>query len=340
MTSLCMQQDVSLRDKNTLGLPARAERYVEITEAGQLFDLERSLAQKSTPLLVLGGGSNLVLDDQVPGVVARVGIKGWQVLLDEPNTLLLKVGAGENWHQTVERTLREGYFGLENLALIPGTVGAAPMQNIGAYGVELKDRLHSVEVFDRESKQLRTFSCADCLFGYRDSRFKSVEPDRYIITAVVLRLSKVPDLQLEYGGLRSELAGLQDPTPQDVFDAVSRVRRSKLPDPEVLGNAGSFFKNPVVDQKVFIEIRDVYPDLVAFPEQEGRWKLAAGWLIDRAGLKGAREGEVGTYEKQALVLVNLGNAHRVDVEAFAAHVSREVKERFGVELEPEPRFYP
>ncbi len=340
MTSLLLQQDVSLQAMNTLGLPARADCFVEITETDQLFELAQLLEQSSMPLLVLGGGSNLVLGDKVPGIVAHIKIKGWHVVQEESDSLLLKVGAGENWHQTVERTLESGYFGLENLALIPGTVGAAPMQNIGAYGVELKDRLHSVEVFDRELQQLSSFSCADCLFGYRDSRFKRVDPNRYIITAVVLKLSRVPELCLEYGGLRSELVGLECPSPQDVFDAVCRVRRSKLPDPAMLGNAGSFFKNPVVDQRSYEQIRSVYPDLVAFPDQSGHWKLAAGWLIDRAGLKGEREGEVGTYDKQALVLVNLGNAHRKDVEFFANRVSNEVKQRFGVELEAEPRFYP
>ncbi|WP_417532679.1 UDP-N-acetylmuramate dehydrogenase [Marinobacterium stanieri] len=340
MTSLPFQFDISLAQCNTLGLPARAERFLDVTSIEQLSELESWLKQEAAPLLVLGGGSNLVLSDDLPGVVAHIAIRGWELMAEQDAEVLLKVGAGENWHQTVARTLESGYFGLENLALIPGTVGAAPIQNIGAYGVELKDRLRAVEVFDRHDQSIRQLSNAECRFGYRDSIFKSGEPERYIITAVELALNKTPDLQLDYGGLREALSGIDAPGPLDVFDAVCRVRRSKLPDPAELGNAGSFFKNPLVHSAVYERIRADYPDLVAFPEADGRWKLAAGWLIDRCGLKGARDGSVGTYPRQALVLVNWGGARRADVEHFSSSIREAVLDRFGVELEPEPRFYP
>lgn len=340
MTSLPFQLDTSLAQCNTLGLPARAERFLEVTSIEQLPELESWLKQEAAPLLVLGGGSNLVLSDDLPGVVAHIAIRGWELMAEQDVEVVLKVGAGENWHQTVARTLESGYFGLENLALIPGTVGAAPIQNIGAYGVELKDHLRAVEVFDRQDQSIRQLSNAECRFGYRDSIFKSGEPGRYIITAVELALNKTPDLQLDYGGLREALSGIDAPGPLDVFDAVCRVRRNKLPDPAELGNAGSFFKNPLVPAAVYERIRADYPDLVAFPEADGRWKLAAGWLIDRCGLKGSRDGSVGTYPRQALVLVNWGGARRADVERFSSSIREAVLDRFGVELEPEPRFYP
>ena len=332
-------RDVPLQHLNTLSLPAWADSFVCIENPDQLPLLSDWLDASQQPLLVLGGGSNLVLGDRVPGMVAKIEIRGWQRVAEQANRVRLRVGAGESWHATVERALSEGLFGLENLALIPGTVGAAPVQNIGAYGVELKDRVHAVQVYDRTERRLGWLDTAACRFGYRDSLFKSIEPERYIITAVEFDLSREPELVLEYGGL-SQAVPEVGATPQQVFEAVCRIRRDKLPDPVELGNAGSFFQNPVVDAAVYTRLLAEFPDLVAFPEAEGRWKLAAGWLIDRCGLKGVREGEVGTYAQQALVLVNWGGAHRSDVESFATRIQQAVRDQFAVELVPEPRFYP
>ncbi|GAA0784923.1 UDP-N-acetylmuramate dehydrogenase [Marinobacterium sediminicola] len=339
MTDLYIKRKASLSEWNTFGFNVTADQLVIITEADQLIQLESLLQDKPQPLLVLGGGSNLVLSDHLPGIVARMAIKRWEARV-EGDDVLLWAGAGESWHQTVERSLKQGWYGLENLALIPGTVGAAPIQNIGAYGVELKDRLTRVEVFDREQLGFRLLDRDDCCFGYRDSLFKSQMPGRYIITAVEFRLSRKPSVQIGYAGLQAELEEQVNPTPEQVFDAVCRVRRRKLPSPDVLGNAGSFFKNPVVTAEQCQSLHQMEPGLVSFPDASGGYKLAAGWLIDRCGLKGYRQGSVGTYSEQALVLVNLGGGDRQAVEHLAAHIQREVRERFGVELEPEPRFYP
>lgn len=339
MSAVSVLHQASLRELNTFGFDVIADTLVTIENVDQLAQLMQQLKTDPQPLLILGGGSNLVLADRIPGVVARMAIKRWQPQIDGDD-ILLWAGAGENWHQTVERTLEQGWYGLENLALIPGTVGAAPVQNIGAYGVELKDRINRVEVFDCQQECLKQLSLDDCRFAYRDSLFKSVEPGRYVITAVELKLSRKADVQVGYAALQAELHGQSTPTPEQVFDAVCRVRRQKLPDPAQLGNAGSFFKNPVVSAEHCQQLRQQEADLVAHADPSGGCKLAAGWLIDRCGLKGYRMGSVGTYPQQALVLVNWGGGDRAAVEQLAEYIRRKVVERFGVELEPEPRFYP
>ena len=330
--------DVSLQALNTLGLPAVAEHYIDITSVDQLLQLESWLQHNPMPLLLLGGGSNLVLADRVPGLVAHMSITGWEQSAESDSRVRLRVGAGENWHQTVRRSLEAGLCGLENLALIPGTVGAAPVQNIGAYGVELKDRVSAIEVFDRHELCIRELSPDECRFGYRDSVFKSIEPERYIITAVEFSLSRVFSPELSYSGLKDALAD-RVITPRSLFDAVCHIRQTKLPDPAEVGNAGSFFKNPIITVEHYNRLQAEVEGLVAYPEGGG-YKLAAGWLIDRCGLKGFSQEHAGVYPKQALVLVNLGGARRSDIEALAAHVQQSVLERFGIELEPEPRFYP
>ncbi|PSL15140.1 UDP-N-acetylmuramate dehydrogenase [Marinobacterium halophilum] len=336
---LQFKNHVPLSEHNTFGFDVEAEQLVTITEPGQLVELQEWLERNPQPLLVLGGGSNLVLSADIPGVVARMAIRRWDVAF-KGDEVSVWVGAGENWHETVERTLFEGFYGLENLALIPGTVGAAPVQNIGAYGVEIKDRLGRVEVFDRQNRVLKLLDNADCLFAYRDSLFKSGEPDRYIITAVEFRLSRVAGVQVGYAALDAAIEKDGPVTPRQVFDAVCRVRRQKLPSPEVLGNAGSFFKNPLVSVEQGLVLKAQEPDLVAYPDVGGGYKLAAGWLIDRCGLKGYRQGNVGTYPEQALVVVNWGRGNRTEVEQLADYIQQQVMARFGVWLEPEPRFYP
>jgi UDP-N-acetylmuramate dehydrogenase len=336
--SLQFRTEYPLQALNTFGLPAVAEYYTEIHAADQLKQLEQWLKHHPMPLLLLGGGSNLVLADRVPGLVARIMIRGWQ-LSDLPGDhVRLRVGAGENWHATVERSIRQGLYGLENLALIPGTVGAAPVQNIGAYGVELKDRISAVEVFDRHEHRQRDLTPEACRFGYRDSLFKSSEPERYVITAVEFCLARHFTAEVGYAGLRDGL-GNGPVTPERVFDTVCRIRRTKLPDPLDIGNAGSFFKNPVVSVEKYEQLKHRFGNLVAYADTGG-YKLAAGWLIDQCGLKGFALDRAGVFAQQALVLVNLGAAHREDIEHLSMHVQRAVQKRFGVILEPEPRFYP
>lgn len=336
--ALSYHAEYSLRELNTFGLPAVAEYYTEILSAEQLPDLESWLQQRSMPLLLLGGGSNLVLADRVSGLVARICIRGWQLVESTATHVRVRVGAGEGWHETVVKMVRQGFYGLENLALIPGTVGAAPVQNIGAYGVEFRDRVWAVEVYDRQAGCKRDLGPGECRFGYRDSLFKSIEPERYIITAVEFRLARQFVPELTYSGLREAL-GTEEVTAQQVLDAVCRIRSSKLPDPACIGNAGSFFKNPVVGELQYKTLKQRFPDLVAYADPAG-YKLAAGWLIERCGLKGHALEHVAMYARQALVMVNLGGATRADIEQLACHVQQRVLDRFAVQLEPEPRFYP
>lgn len=339
MSQWLLEENASLTELNSFGFDVVADTLVTITETGQLPLLMDHLRRTGDSLLVLGGGSNLVLAPRIPGTVARMAIRGWS-LTHRNEEGLIKVGAGENWHATVTRTLSEGWYGLENMALIPGTVGAAPVQNIGAYGVELKDRVSRVEVFDRHTNTLRWLNNTECCFSYRNSLFKSGELDRFIITAVEFRLSRIPHVKASYAALQSELGGVIDPAPEQVFEAVCRVRQRKLPAPEQLGNAGSFFKNPVVTAAECERLLKQEPGLVCYREDSGACKLAAGWLIDRCGLKGVRYGAVGTYPKQALVMVNWGGGDRAAIERLSIHIQKQVQERFGVKLEPEPRFYP
>ncbi|GGO85441.1 UDP-N-acetylenolpyruvoylglucosamine reductase [Marinobacterium nitratireducens] len=337
---MSVQQDVDLRALNTFGFAARAERFVRAQSLDMLQQAVVLARTEGWPLLLLGGGSNLVLRERIPGLVVQVALKGRAVRV-EGDSVLATVAAGESWHDTVAWSLQQGYFGLENLALIPGTVGAAPMQNIGAYGVELEERFHELRALDIETGEICRFSRADCAFGYRDSLFKSRQPGRYVILDVTFALSCRPEPVLRYRALAEELQrrGIEQPTPQDVFDAVCSVRRSKLPDPALIGNAGSFFKNPVVTAAQYRSLRTAFPDLVAF-EAGQDYKLAAGWLIDRCGWKGHRQGAVGVYPHQALVLVNEGEGCASELLRLADAITDSVRERFGVELEMEPRVYP
>lgn len=335
--SLNYRHDYPLRGLNTFGLDAVAEWHVEIEDRQQVVALHEALQADPRPLLWLGGGSNLVLAPRVPGVVARICLRERQLECLSDDRVRVTLGAGENWHQSVSWLLEEGIYGLENLALIPGTVGAAPVQNIGAYGVEIGDRLEEVEVFDRQQGSFRWLSRDACNFAYRDSCFKRA-PGRYLITRVRLLLSRRPAPVLAYAPLRQALQG-EEVSPQAVFAAVCRLRRSKLPDPARIGNAGSFFKNPTVDREHYQRLRVRFPDLVAHADGQG-YKLAAGWLIDRLGWKGYRCGGVGVHERQALVLVNRGGGDQMRIAALAEQIRRAVRAAFGIELEIEPGFYP
>ena len=328
-------ENVSLKSFNTLALPSQADYLFTIRSVDDARLISHWAADNKLPLIVLGGGSNIVLRPRVPGVVAHMAIEQRTIKRDG-QTLYVTLGGGENWHQALLWMLSQGAYGLENLALIPGSAGAAPVQNIGAYGVEIKDHVDAVEVLDRESDRVFWLQGSECQFGYRDSLFKQ-DPSRYIILNLRLKLSSEPNLIRNYGGLDSMLPA--NATPKMLFDAVCEIRRSKLPDPVLMGNAGSFFKNPVVSQSAYEALLAQYPQLVAYPA-DGGMKLAAGWLIDHAGFKGVIRGQVGIHDKQALVLINRGDATFAELDALQREVVAAVKRKYGVTLEPEPRFYP
>ncbi|OAV45861.1 UDP-N-acetylenolpyruvoylglucosamine reductase [Lewinella sp. 4G2] len=330
-----------MRGLNTFGLPSVAESYLPLRDLAQL----ESPHFRTTPALVLGGGSNLLLRENVPGLTVHVLLGGVQELgaaagagSGTGTDVHLRVGGGVDWNQLVRYTLDQGLAGMENLVLIPGTVGASPVQNIGAYGAEVADLITAVHVWEY-GHGARTLRPDECDFGYRDSRFKK-EPGRFLITAVDFRLQRnASSVNTSYGAIIAELErlGVDQATPADVALAVTNIRRSKLPDWFFLGNSGSFFKNPVVPKTTHERIQQDYPQAPSYPIDTDHVKLPAGWLIDRAGLRGARDGQVGTYAKQALVMVNHGGATGEDILAFSSRVQTTVLEKFGVNLEREVR---
>ena len=342
-------RDACLKSRNTFGVAARARVLVEVADAAALPALFADPDFGQSLSLVLGGGSNLLFAGDPDGVV--LALTGHRVTqLDEPveggahgksgeDTVIVRADAGVQWHDFVMRTVRHGQFGLENLALIPGTVGAAPIQNIGAYGVEVRDFIHAVEAFEPATGQVHRLPAQACAFAYRDSRFKH-QPDRYIVTAVEFALSRRPAPRIEYAGLREELQdmGVTEPAPRHVADAVIAIRRRKLPDPAVIGNAGSFFKNPIVPAAQALALQEAHSGLPVFRgNDEGTRKISAAWLIDQCGWKGHRDGDAGVAATHALVLVNHGQATGLQLLDLARRIADSVRARFGVALEPEPR---
>ncbi|MCK2147860.1 UDP-N-acetylmuramate dehydrogenase [Marinobacter alexandrii] len=327
---------VELSERNTLRVAAVARYYLEVRDAEELSDALAWAERQELRTLILGGGSNLVFDGDFDGLVVRVAMRGrrWEQASDQEATLVL--GAGENWHEAVLYAAGAGYRGIENLALIPGTAGAAPVQNIGAYGVELCDTLVSVTALDRQSGNLVTVQREACEFAYRDSLFKR-SPGRYVITEIRLRLSRSKPLQLGYRDLEEYLAetSASELTVMDVATAVMAIRRRKLPDPEMIPNAGSFFKNPVVPSADYQSLLVRYPDIVGYA-QSSTVKLAAAWLIDQCGWKGFRNQSVGVHNRQALVLINHSGGTGRDILELAAKIRASVQDKFGVELEMEP----
>ncbi|MGV8844551.1 MAG: UDP-N-acetylmuramate dehydrogenase [Pseudomonas sp.] len=338
--SLQPREQASLKAFNSFGIEAQARLFVQTHTDQQVREALALGEQRQLPLLVIGGGSNLLLTRDVEALVLHMASRGLRILADDGVQVLVEAEAGELWHPFVQWTLQQGLGGLENLSLIPGTVGAAPMQNIGAYGVELKDHFVGLTALDRRSGELRDFSRDECAFAYRDSLFKH-EAGRWLILRVRFALSRIAAVRLDYGPLRQRLSeqGIEQPTPMQVSQAICAIRREKLPDPAELGNAGSFFKNPQVPAELAERLRGEYPDLVAYPQADGRVKLAAGWLIERAGWKGCRQGEVGVHRLQALVLVNYGNASGQQVLDLARQIQADVAQRFAVYLEMEPNVY-
>lgn len=329
-------ENASLQMRNTFGIAARARFLADVYNESQLANLLNTVTAKRLKVLVLGGGSNMLLSQDFEGLVICPQLLGIHCISDNQHQVIIEAAAGENWHQFVQYCVAHGWYGLENLSLIAGSVGAAPVQNIGAYGVELKDNFVSLRAIHRQTATVREFSLAECQFGYRDSVFKGCLKDQYIITAVRFRLSKIAKVSVQYGDIRQELTkqGIDTPTPQQVAQAVISIRQRKLPNPQHIGNAGSFFKNPVISQAQFATLKQQYPHIVAYPQQQ-EVKLAAGWLIEQAGWKGQSLGQAGVYEKQALVLVNRGTATGQEVMALAKTIQQSVYDKFGVCLEIE-----
>lgn len=333
--------DADLAPYNTLALPARARLLAAVASADAARALAADARVAGLPRCIIGGGSNLVLTGDVDALVLRAAIRGRALAGEDADAWYLRAGAGEGWHDFVSWTLAQGWPGLENLALIPGSVGAVPVQNIGAYGLEIAERFHSLTAIDLANGETKTFAAAACRFGYRDSVFKQEgwhRDGRMLIADVTFRLPKRWQPLARYAELAGELAaaGTGAPTPQRIAAAVIAIRRRKLPDPREIPNAGSFFQNPVVDAASAARLAAAHPNLPQYAQPDGRVKLAAGWLIERAGWKGRSLGPVGMYEKQALVLVNHGGATGRDVRALAAAVAADVAARFGVALVPEP----
>ena len=326
-----------LKDFNSLAIPAKAEFFCSIDSVSQLQQALVYAKQQNLKITPISGGSNLVLAADVSGLVLHINLKGVSTSTMLDNTVDISVAAGENWHDFVTLCLNNGWHGLENLALIPGNMGAAPIQNIGAYGVELSHFLQSVDVVNVETGQPEVLTDEDCDFGYRTSVFKQSALDKYVITGVNLRLITQPVTHVSYPALADLLQGVE-PTPKIVFDTVCQLRRSKLPDPKEIPNVGSFFKNPIVSKQQADRLIAIYPEIPTFSVEGGLTKLAAAWLIEHCGFKGSRHGKVGVHHKQALVLVNFeGNGE--DILLLAENIKTQVAEKFAVELEVEPRIY-
>lgn len=334
-------ENYSLKSQNTFGIDARARYYVEASSVDDFKALLDDATFKEMHQFILGGGSNILFTKDVEGIVIKNTIKGIELIHEDADFYYVKAGAGEIWHDLVLYCVANNYGGLENLSLIPGSVGAGPIQNIGAYGVEIKDTMLSLEALHIKDKTVRTFTNEACKFGYRESVFKNELKGQYIIVSVTYKLAKKPQLKTGYGAIEKELKsqGIEHPTIKDVSNAVIAIRSSKLPDPAVIGNAGSFFKNPEVAVAIYEGIKEKFPTLVAYDTPKGMKKLAAGWLIEQAGWKGKRLGDAGVHKLQALVLVNYGDASGAEIVDLSTKVIASVKEKFGVELEREVNRY-
>lgn len=333
-----IKEGQNLKPFNTLGIEARASKFVSIESGEQLKAVLRDPELKKYPFFVLGGGSNVLFVGDFDGLVLHMAIKGIEVISQDEEDVLIRAGAGENWHQLVLHCVDKGWGGIENLSLIPGTVGAAPIQNIGAYGVELREVFESLRAVNVETGKTKIFDSRECRFGYRDSIFKNELKDKYIITHVTLRLSKHPDLNTSYGAIRSKLEekGIKQPTIKDISDMVIEIRNSKLPAPGDIGNAGSFFKNPVISSALFDKLKQNYPEIPGYPvDNEKGVKVPAGWLIEETGWKGKIVGNTGTYRQQALVIVNHGGATGDEILKLAKKIRNSVKDKFGIKLVPE-----
>jgi len=337
--SLILEQRVSLRALNSFGVDARASWFARVQSVADLQRLQDDVRLRELPRLILGAGSNVLFAGDFDGLVIQAALPGIEQIGQTDDAELVRVGAGQSWPELVEQLVCTGHPGLENLALIPGWAGAAPIQNIGAYGLELAERLHSVRVWEAASASCRDMRPEECALGYRDSVFKRDRDAQRIIVSITLQLPARWEPVMGYSELERELAtrGCTRPSAVDIFEAVCALRRRKLPDPAKLGNAGSFFKNPIVERGRHAELLEQHPSIVSYPLAGGRYKIAAGWLIEACQLRGVRRGRVGTYDRQALVLVNHDGASGAEVLALAREVQERVLHKFGILLEPEVR---
>lgn len=326
-----------LQFHNTFNIKVDGKFFTEVASSEQIIKAKAFAESEKAPLLILGGGSNLLFTRDYPGLVMKVMIKGIEIIEDRAEHVIVKAGAGENWDQFVAFCVEKGFGGLENLSLIPGNVGASPVQNIGAYGVEMKDHFESLEYLDLQSGKIRNFYKNDCKFDYRNSIFKKELKGKGVVISVNFKLDKTPVLKTGYGTIRNELKvmDVKDLSVKDIRKAVIRIRESKLPDPVVIGNAGSFFKNPSVPGSIHEILAREYPRLVSFPQNKNQFKLAAGWLIDQCGWKGFRRGDAGVHKDQALVLVNYGEASGSEIFSLSEDIKTSVMNTFHVELERE-----
>ncbi len=336
ISAMLIQENVSLKPYNTFAINVKAKFFVEIKNEKDLKEVLSTEIARQNKLLVLGGGSNMLFTEDFDGLVIKVGFLGIDYKLENED-VIVTAGAGVVWNDFVNYCLAHEFAGVENLALIPGTVGASPIQNIGAYGVELKDVFYSCTSFEIENGITKTFNYADCKFGYRESVFKNEQKGKYIITAVVFKLSKKATLKTQYGAITAELINrnIIEPSIVDIAKVVSAIRVSKLPDPKTIGNAGSFFKNPVIEHSEFNGLVAKFPEVVHYPAPNNKVKLAAGWLIEQCGFKGIVVGKTGTWKNQALVLVNHGGATGHEVYDFSENIIEAVYQKYGVKLERE-----
>lgn len=330
------QEGVSLKPYNTFSIDAKASFFIDIKKESDLKEVFNHIDQKAQKILVLGGGSNMLFTKDFEGLVIKISIPGISYT-EKGDEVSVTAGAGVVWNDLVNFCVSRGFAGLENLTLIPGTVGASPIQNIGAYGVELKDVFYSCRAFEIATGQIRTFMHADCKFGYRESTFKNERKGKYIITSVSFNLNKKASIRTQYGAITAELEkrSIKEPTIADVSEVVAAIRVSKLPDPSTIGNAGSFFKNPIIETKKFEALRLKFPEIVHYPAPAGKIKLAAGWLIEQCGYKGKVVGQTGTWKNQALVLVNHGYANGQEVYDFSEQIINAVYAKFDVMLNRE-----
>ena len=331
-----LEENFSLKAYNSFGIDIKAAFFGELHSEN---DLQQCIADGlfKEKVLILGGGTNMLFTRDFPGVVLQNNLKGISVVSETGQSVLIRAAGGEIWHSLVEYSVAKNWGGIENLSLIPGTVGAAPMQNIGAYGVELKDVFYSLEATDILTGEIKLFNFNDCKFGYRNSIFKNELKGKYFISGVTLQLNKNPKVNITYGAIKDvlKLQDITNPGIKEVSDAVISIRKSKLPDPKILGNAGSFFKNPVIDISFFKKLKEKFPDIKSFPDESNKMKIAAAWLIENSGLKGYNNGNAAIHDKQPLVIINKGNATGNEIKDLADFVIKTVNEKFGIVLTPE-----
>ncbi len=334
-----IQENISLKPFNTFSLDKKARFFTSVNSREQLIEALIWSKNMGLEVFILGGGSNILLTQDINSLVIKIEISGIEIITEDSQYIWVKVGAGENWHDFVLYAISNNWAGIENLSLIPGTVGASPMQNIGAYGVEVKDVFHSLKALNRATLEQKEFDAEECKFGYRESAFKNELKGQYIITSVTFKLKKVPDFKLEYGAIRQILAENLDPelSLSAVSNAVIKIRQSKLPDPKDIGNAGSFFKNPTISKDAWSELKKSFPNIPGYELPEGI-KVPAAWLIEQSGWKGKRFGEIGVHENQPLVLVNFGKGDGYEIKLLSEKIQESVLQKFGIQLSPEVNY--